>query len=141
MVTQILNFGLPAAIDVLFTGADLHANYQLAAALMKQIKQVPGTVDTHIHQRLDLPTVSLRMDRTQLQLLGLTANDVAQNLLISTSGTSQTSPGFWLDPANGVVYNMSVQSPQYAVDSLDALLRTPVRSTAGSPAQTICAIW
>jgi multidrug efflux pump subunit AcrB len=137
MVTQILNFGLPAAIDVLFTGADLRANYQLAASLMKQIKQIPGTVDAHIHQRLDLPTVSLQMDRTQLQLLGLSANDVAQNLLISTSGTGQTSPAFWLDPSNGVVYNLAAQSPQYAVDSVDALLRTPVRSAAGNSPQTL----
>jgi multidrug efflux pump subunit AcrB len=134
IVTQILNFGLPAAIDVLFTGSDLRANYELAAKLMKQIKQIPGTVDTHIHQRLDLPTLTLRMDRTQLQGMGLTANDVAQNLLISTSGTTQTSPGFWLDPTNGVVYTLSAQSPQYAVDSLDALLRTPVRGlTAAAP--------
>ncbi len=137
MVTQILNFGLPAAIDILFTGADLRANYELAARLMKQIKQVPGTVDTHIHQRLDLPTLALQMDRTQLQLLGLSANDVAQNLLISTSGTSQTSPGFWLDPSNGVVYSMSAQSPQYAVDSVDALLRTPVRAASGSSPQLL----
>jgi CzcA family heavy metal efflux pump len=137
MVTQILNFGLPAAIDVLFSGADLHLNYALAAKLMKQIQQVPGTVDTHIHQRLDLPTLALRMDRTQLQSLGLSANDVAQNLLISTSGTTQTSPGFWLDPTNGVVYNLSAQSPQYAVDSVDALLRTPVRAASGDASQLL----
>src|SRR5271170_774327 len=123
MVTQILNFGLPAAIDVLFTGNDLRVNYGFAAQLVKQIRQIPGAVDTHIHQRLDLPTLTLHMDRTQLQGMGLTANDVAQNLLISTSGTTQTSPGFWLDPSNGVVYTLSAQSPQYAVDSLDALLR------------------
>jgi multidrug efflux pump subunit AcrB len=133
MVTQILNFGLPAAIDVMFTGSDVHANYRLAATLMKQIMQIPGTVDTHIHQRLDLPTLSLQMDRTQLQLLGLSANDVAQNLLISTAGTTQTSPGFWLDPANGVVYNVAAQAPQYAVDSVDALLRTPVRALTSAP--------
>ena len=137
IVTQILNFGLPAAIDVLFTGKDLRVNYELAAKLMKQIMQIPGTVDTHIHQRLDLPTLSLRMDRTQLQTLGLSANDVAENLLISTAGTTQTSPGFWLDPSNGVVYNLSAQSPQYAVDSLDALLRTPVRSASGSASQLL----
>ncbi len=128
MVTQILNFGLPAAIDVLFTGADLRTNYQLAAQLMKKVKEIPGTVDTHIHQRLDLPTLSLQMDRTQLQTLNLSANDVAQNLLISTAGTSQTSPGYWLDPSNGVVYNVTAQAPQYAIDSVDALLQTPVRS-------------
>jgi multidrug efflux pump subunit AcrB len=139
MVTQILNFGLPAAIDVLFTGADLRTNYQLAAQLMKEVKEIPGTVDTHIHQRLDLPTLSLQMDRTQLQTLNLSANDVAQNLLISTVGTTQTSPGFWLDPSNGVVYNVAAQAPQYAIDSVDALLQTPVRpaQAGGGPASQL----
>ena len=137
MVTQILNFGLPAAIDVLFTGADVRSNYEFAAQIMKQIKQIPGTVDTHIHQRLDLPTLALQMDRTQLQTLGLSANDVAQNLLASTAGTTQTSPGFWLDPANGVVYNLAAQSPQYAIDSVDALLRTPVRAASGGASQLL----
>jgi len=127
MVTQILNFGVPAPIDVQFTGADLRGNYLIAAKLMKQIQQVPGAVDTHIHQRLDVPTLSLAMDRTQLQQLGLSPSDVTQDLLISTSGTSQTAPSFWLNPANGVIYNLTVQSPQYSIDSLDALLRTPVR--------------
>jgi len=136
MVTQILNFGVPAPIDVQFTGPDLRGNYQIAAKLMKQIQRVEGTVDTHIHQRLDMPTVSLAMDRTQLQQLGLSPSDVAQDLLISTSGTAQTAPSFWLNPANGVIYNLTVQSPQYSVDSLDALLRTPVRpgATAASTA-------
>ncbi len=137
MVTQILNFGLPAAIDVLFTGNDMRSNYELAAKLMKQIKEIPGTVDTHIHQRLDLPTLALKMDRTQLQSLGLSANDVAQNLLISTAGSTQTAPGFWLDPSNGVVYNLAAQSPQYSVDSVDALLRTPVRADAGASPQLL----
>src|ERR1700729_214637 len=133
MVTQILNFGLPAAIAVLFTGADVRTNYEFAAKIMKKIKQIPGTVDTHIHQRLDLPTLALQMDRSQLQTLGLSANDVAQNLLATTAGTTQTSPGFWLDPANGVVYNLAAQSPQYQVDSVDALLRIPVRTAGGAP--------
>jgi multidrug efflux pump subunit AcrB len=137
MVTQILNFGLPAAIDVMFTGADVRSNYAFAAKIMKQIKLIPGAVDTHIHQRLDLPTLALQMDRTQLQTLGLTANDVAQNLLATTAGTTQTSPGFWLDPANGVVYNLAAQSPQYQIDSVDALLRTPVRTASGSSPQLL----
>jgi multidrug efflux pump subunit AcrB len=132
MVTQILNFGMPSALDVKITGADLRVNYDIAAKLMKQIKMVPGTVDTHIHQRLDLPTLSLNMDRTQLQTLGLSPNDVTTDLLVSTAGTTQTSPVFWLSPTNGVVYNLVVQSPQYAVDSLDALLRTPVRAAAAA---------
>jgi multidrug efflux pump subunit AcrB len=92
---------------------------------------IPGTVDTHIHQRLDLPTLALTMDRTQLQQLGLSPNDVTTDLLVSTAGASQTSPAFWLNPSNGVVYNLAIQSPQYAVDSLDSLLRTPVRAAAG----------
>jgi multidrug efflux pump subunit AcrB len=137
MVTQILNFGLPAALDVQIAGADVRGNYEIAAKLMKQIQRVSGTVDTHIHQRLDLPTLSLRMDRSQLQQLGLSASDVTQDLLVSTSGTTQTSPGFWLNPANNVVYNLAVQSPQYAVNSLDAILRTPVRNAAGGAPQML----
>jgi len=132
MVTQILNFGVPAPIDVQFTGADLRGNYLMAAKLMKQIQQVAGAVDTHIHQRLDVPTLSLAMDRTQLQQLGLSPSDVTQDLLISTSGTTQTAPSFWLNPANGVIYSLAVQSPQYSIDSLDALLRTPVRPASGA---------
>jgi len=131
MVTQILNFGLPAALDVKITGTDTRVDYEIAAKLMKRIRMVPGTVDTHIHQRLDLPTVSLKMDRTQLQQLGLTPNDVTSDLLVSTAGTSQTSPAFWLNP-NGVVYSLVVQSPQYTVDSLDALLSTSVRAAAAA---------
>jgi CzcA family heavy metal efflux pump len=137
MVAQILNFGLPAPIDVMFTGADVRTNFEFASKFMKQIKQIPGAVDTHIHQRLDLPTLALQMDRTQLQTIGLSANDVAQNLLITTAGTTQTSPGFWLDPSNGVVYNLSAQSPQYQIDTVDALLRTPVRTTAGTSSQLL----
>jgi multidrug efflux pump subunit AcrB len=136
MVTQILNFGMPSAIDVKITGAHSRVNYDIAAQLMKEIQKVPGTVDTHIQQRLDLPTLALNMDRTQLQQLGLSPNDVTSDLLVSTAGTSQTSPAFWLSPTNGVVYNLVVQSPQYAVDSLDTLLRTPVRAAQASLATT-----
>src|ERR1019366_10254542 len=98
MVTEILNFGLPAAIDVKITGSDLHGNYGVAATLMKRIQRIPGTVDTHIHQRNDLPALSLQVNRTQLQQLGLSTNDVAQNMLVSTAGTTQTAPAFWLNP-------------------------------------------
>jgi multidrug efflux pump subunit AcrB len=136
MVTQILNFGLPSAIDVKITGADLRLNYDIAAQLMKRIEMIPGTVDTHIHQRLDQPTVSLNMDRTQLQQLGLTPTDVTTDLLVSTAGTTTTSPAFWLSPTNGIVYSLTVQSPQYAVDSLNALLRTPVRAASAAVGTT-----
>ncbi|PIF77842.1 CzcA family heavy metal efflux pump [Variovorax sp. 54] len=133
IVTQILNFGLPAAIDVQFSGNDLAGNAARAAELTKAIRQIPGAVDAHVHQRLDGPALSLQMDRTRLQQYGLTASNVGQNVLIALSGSSQTAPAFWLNPANGVVYSIAVQSPQYTVDSLDALLNIPVgASGAGS---------
>ncbi len=134
IVTQILNFGLPAAIDVQFTGADLAANALLAAELTQQIRQIPGAVDAHVHQRLDAPALNLKMDRSRLQQVGLTAANVGQNVLISLSGSSQTAPAFWLNPQNGVVYNIAVQTPQYQIDSLDALLNMPVGSGASGPA-------
>ncbi|CAN5488061.1 efflux RND transporter permease subunit [soil metagenome] len=130
--TQILNFGLPAAIDVQFTGNDVLGNAALAAELTKAIRKIPGAVDAHVHQRLDGPVVDLRMDRTRLQQFGLGAANVGQNVLIALSGSSQTAPAFWLNPANGVVYNVVVQSPQYKVDSIDALLGIPVAPTPGA---------
>ena len=135
IVTQILNFGLPAAIDIQIAGADLTTNNQFASKLMKQVKQIPGAVDVHIQQKLNLPTVALKMDRDQIKQLGLNPVDVAQNVLVSLSGSFQTAPAFWLNPKNGVVYNVAVQTPQYQISDLDTLLRTPIRSAA-DPAAT-----
>ena len=126
IVTQILNFGLPAAIDVQFTGGNVAANARLAAELTGRIRAIPGAVDAHVHQRLDAPVIDMQMDRTRLQQVGLTAFNVGQNVLVSLSGSSQTAPAFWLNPQSGIVYNVAVQTPQYQVDSLDALLSTPV---------------
>ncbi len=126
IVTQILNFGLPAAIDVQFSGANMTKNAELAAELVKSVKTIPGAVDVHLHQRLDNPAVNLQMDRSRLQQVGLSASNVGQNVLIALSGSSQTSPAFWLNPQNGVVYSIAVQTPQYNIDSLDALLNIPV---------------
>jgi multidrug efflux pump subunit AcrB len=136
IVTQILNFGLPAAIDVQFTGADVAGNARLAAELTQQIRQIPGAVDAHVHQRLNAPVLNLQMDRTRLQQLGLSASNVGQNVLIALSGSSQTAPAFWLNPQNGVVYSVAVQTPQYQVDSLDALLNLPVGSGAAPTGAT-----
>ena len=135
IVTQILNFGLPAAIDVQFTGADVAANAQLAAELTQSIRHIPGAVDAHVHQRLNAPALSLQMDRSRLQQLGLSAANVGQNVLISLAGSSQTAPAFWLNPQNGVVYSIAVQTPQYQVNSIDALLGMPVGTGTG-PAAT-----
>ncbi len=120
--TQILNFGLPAAIDVQFSGSDVVGNTALASELTRAIRKIPGAVDAHVHQRLDGPVVDLQMDRTRLQQFGLGATNVGQNVLIALSGSSQTAPAFWLNPQNGVVYNVVVQAPQYKIDSIDALL-------------------
>ena len=132
IVTQILNFGLPAAIDVQFTGANLEQNADLAAELLKSIKQIPGAVDAHVHQRMDGPILDMQMDRTRLQQVGLNAFNVGQNVLVSLSGSSQTAPAFWLNPQNGVVYNVAVQTPQTSVDSLDTLLNMPVAGTGNA---------
>src|SRR5205085_8047390 len=132
MVTQILNFGLPAAIDVQFSGASMLANAELAGELVKSIRKIPGAVDAHVHQRLDAPVVNLQMDRTRLQQMGLSAFNVGQNVLVSLAGSSQTAPAFWLNPQNGVVYSVAVQTPQYQVDSLDSLLNLPVAATGDS---------
>jgi multidrug efflux pump subunit AcrB len=136
IITQILNFGLPAAIDVKVTGNNVHENAALAAEMVKEIRTIPGAVDTHVHQRLDAPALDMQMDRTRLQQLGLTASNVGQNVLISLSGSSQTSPAFWLNPQSGIVYQIQVQSPQYRVDSMDALVNMPVAAT-GTAASTV----
>ncbi|CAB3788610.1 efflux RND transporter permease subunit [Paraburkholderia fynbosensis] len=137
IVTQILNFGLPAAVDVQISGANQQGNLEVARKLLKQVRVIPGTVDTHIQQKLDEPVINLQMDRTRLQQLNLSANDVAQNVLISLSGSSQTSPGFWINNKNGVEYKVAVQTPQYQVSSIDELLRTPVSGAATGPTQLL----
>ncbi|MEI6318005.1 MAG: efflux RND transporter permease subunit, partial [Pseudomonadota bacterium] len=142
IVTQILNFGLPAAIDIQFSGSRMEQNAELAGELVKSIRQIPGAVDVHVHQRLDNPSIDLRMDRARLQQVGMTAFNVGQNVLISLSGSAQTAPAFWLNPANGVVYSVQMSAPQYSVDSLDGLLNIPVGaagvgSLAGSAPQVL----
>ena len=138
IVTQILNFGTPAPIDVAVTGANQRGNYLVAEKLAKEIRHIPGAVDVHVQQAFDEPTLHLDVDRTRAQSVGLQAKDVAQNLLVSLSSSFQTSPAFWLDPKNGVDYNVAVQSPQYRVDSYQALENTPVTGTApGTPPQII----
>ena len=128
IVTQILNFGLPAAIDVQLTGNDLLGNAELAAEITKEIAKIPGAVDAHVHQKLNAPGIALEMDRSRLQQMGLNAQNVGQNVLIALSGSSQTSPAFWLNPKNGVVYSIVIQNPQYSFQTLNDLLSIPVSS-------------
>jgi CzcA family heavy metal efflux pump len=138
IVTQILNFGTPAPIDVAISGNNINGNYVVAQKLANEMRHIPGAVDVHVQQALDEPTLHMDIDRTRVQSVGLQAKDVAQNLLVSLSSSFQTAPAFWLDPRNGVSYNVAVQTPQYRVDSYQALQNTPVTgAVAGARPQII----
>ena len=135
IVGQILNFGLPSPIDVQVTGPAKNdkENYAVALKLANRIREVRGAVDVHIQQVTSYPTFYVDVDRTRASQLGLTQRDVANDLLISLSSSSQTAPNYWLNPINGVNYSVAVQTPQYKIDSLDALKQSPI--SAGKLAQ------
>jgi CzcA family heavy metal efflux pump len=138
IVTQILNFGSPAPIDIAFMGNNQRGNFLVAEKLASEIRHIPGAVDVHVQQAFDQPTLHMEIDRTRVQSVGLQARDVAQNVLVSLSSSFQTAPAFWLDPKNGVSYNVAVQTPQYRVDSYQALMNTPITASApGSPSQVL----
>jgi multidrug efflux pump subunit AcrB len=129
MVSQILNFGLPAPIDVQIVGNDLEGNRLYADALLSKLKYVSGTADMRIQQPFDQPYLNLRVERTKAEQLGFSAHDIAQNLLVSLSGSFQTSPGFWLDPKNHVSYSIATQTPQYRTATLQDLQNIPITGT------------
>jgi len=139
MVSQILNFGLPAPIDVQVVGNDLEGNRLYASRLLERMKNVSGTADMRIQQPFDEPYLRLRVERTKAEELGFTAHDIAQNLLVSLSGSFQTSPTFWVDPKNRVSYQIATQSPQYRTDSLQQLVNIPVTGTNPSAALSLMA--
>jgi multidrug efflux pump subunit AcrB len=130
IVGQILNFGLPAPIDIQVVGRNRKANYELAKQIEARVARVPGAVDVHLHQIVDAPELFVNVDRTRANQMGLTQRDVANNLLISLSSSGQVAPNYWLNPQNGVNYLVSVQTPQHQIDSIDALQSTPI-ITAG----------
>jgi len=131
IVTQILNFGLPAPIDVQVVGTDMQSSYGIAQQIANKMRHIPGTADVHVQQLLSLPTLHMDIDRTRVTQVGLTARDVAQSALVSLSGSFQTSPNFWLNPVNEVTYQMAVQSPQYRMTNLQDLMDIPVISQQG----------
>ncbi|HEX4770418.1 MAG TPA: efflux RND transporter permease subunit [Bryobacteraceae bacterium] len=126
IVTQILNFGLPAPIDVQIVGNNVEQSRAFADRLLPQMRQIPGAVDLHIHQVFDGPKLHIQVDRTKAAQIGLTQNDVARNMLNTLSGSLQTQPTFWLNPQNGVSYSMVAQTPQYDIQSLQDLHNIPV---------------
>jgi multidrug efflux pump subunit AcrB len=141
MVTQILNFGLPAPVDIQVIGHDLDGDRAWATQLLQHIRQVPGIADPRIQQPFDDPYLHLRVDRTKAEEIGFTAHDIAQNLLVSLSGSFQTSPTFWLDPRTGVSYSIAIQTPEYREDSLQDLMTTPVTGTnATAPPSLIASL-
>jgi CzcA family heavy metal efflux pump len=131
IVTQILNFGLPAPIDVQVVGNDTQSGYAIAQRIANRMRHIPGTADVHVQQQLSLPTVHMDIDRTRVTQVGLTAREVAQSALVSLSGSFQTAPNFWLNPKNGVTYSIAVQSPQYRMTDLRDLMNIPVISQQG----------
>ena len=131
IVTQILDFGLAAPIDIQIVGPDLYGNRALAERMLNEVNYVPGAADARIQQPFDMPNLTVKVDRTRARDIGMTQLDVAQNLLVALSGSFQTTPSFYLDPKNGVSYNVAVQAPQYGVDTLAALNGLPIR---GNPA-------
>ena len=126
IVSQILNFGLPAPIDVQISGPNLIANHAFATNLLGQLRNVPGIVDLRIHQLFDLPRIQVNVNRTKALESGYSQLDVANSLLISLSGSSQTQPTYWLDPKNGVTYSLVAQMPQYDVSSVGDLNNIPI---------------
>ncbi|MBV9938333.1 MAG: efflux RND transporter permease subunit, partial [Acidobacteriaceae bacterium] len=126
ITSQIVNFGLPAPIDLQVVGRNAEANYRIAQKLAGRIARIPGAADVHVHQVTAQPEIRLNVDRIKASQLGLTQRDVTSSMLISLSGSGTVAPNYWLNWANGVNYNIGVQTPQYRIDSLDALLRTPI---------------
>jgi len=140
IVTQILNFGLPAPIDLQVVGRNFEANHRFATALEKRIATVPGIVDLRVHQPFNQPALSFDVDRTRAAATGFTQRDVANNLLISLSGSSQTTPTIWLNPATGVTYQVATQTPQHDLTSLQDIGNIPITGGPASHPQVLEAL-
>ena len=137
IVSQILNFGAPAPIDIQIRGANLSANFDYANTLLKKIRQIPGIADVRIQQSARSPVFEVNMDRSQALDMGITPRDVTNNLVVNLAGSSQVAPTYWLNPANGVSYSIVMQTPQYNLNSLDSLANIPIISGAGNNQQVL----
>jgi len=136
IVSQILNFGLPSPIDIQITGFNVNGNRDYANALLQKMRAIPGAVDLRIQQAFDYPQINVDVDRSKAELLGLTQQNVASNMLVSLSGSFQTNPSFWIDPKTGTQYSVATQTPQARLDSLNDLATTPLTATGGSASGT-----
>lgn len=140
IVSQILNFGAPAPIDIQIRGANLEANYTYAQKLLKRVRAIPGVVDARIQQSNKAPVFKVELDRTQAQQLGLTTRDITNSLVVNLAGSSQVSPTYWLNQANGVSYPIVIQTPQHQLDSLAALQNLPVGNGTTASSTTLGAL-
>lgn len=137
IIGQILNAGLPAPVNVQVTGTNRAENIVVARTLEHRLRQIPGAVDVYLQQRLEAPQLNVNVDRTRASSLSLTQREVANDLLVSLASSGQSQPNVWLNPQNGVQYNVSVQTPQYRMASLEALGRTPVAGASNGPPQLL----
>jgi multidrug efflux pump subunit AcrB len=137
IVSQVLNFGLPSPIDIQIMGRDQKKNFEIAQGIAAQLRAIPGAVDVHVQQMFDLPSLRLQADRIKLQEVGYTERDVAASLLVALSGSFQTAPSFYLNPSNGVSYQVASQTPQYQLDSLPSLAAMPVTGPSGAVPQLL----
>src|SRR5205807_2571471 len=126
IISQILNFGLPSPVEIQVVGNDRVANRDVAQKLMASLRSVRGLVDLHIQQPADALAINVDVDRVKAMEAGFQQHEVAQDLLIALSGSSQTAPNFWLNPKNGVSYPVTTQAPQYRLDSLEPLRGIPL---------------
>ena len=129
LATQVLNFGVPSQIDVRVLGRDRTGNLAVANDLRHRLADIPGLVDVHLQQEMNAPALRYTIDRTRAQELGLTAQQVANQMNISLSSSEQVSPNFWTDEKSGIPYYLAVQTPEYRIDSIGALNNTPIAST------------
>ena len=137
IVSQILNFGLPAPIDIQVVGRSVEANRKFALTLLERLRQITGIADLRVQQSFDQPKLDVTVDRTKAQQAGFSQREVASNLLITLSGSFQTNPTFWLNPKTGVSYNVITQAPQYDLDSLQALSNIPLTGQGGAKSEIL----
>jgi multidrug efflux pump subunit AcrB len=128
IVSQILNFGAPAPIDLQVRGNNINANFTYANKLLSRIRRIPGVADARIQQSPNNPTFNVDVDRTRAQYVGLTERDVTNSLVVNLAGSGQVAPTYYLNPDNGVSYSIVMQTPQYQIDSLNALQTLPITS-------------
>jgi CzcA family heavy metal efflux pump len=137
MISQILNFGVPAPVDIQLIGPNERANFQLAQQITNRIQHIPGAVDVHVQQLRSYPAIFLDVDRTRVQSVGLSQQDVANSVLLTLSSSSTVAPSFWVNPANGFEYNVAVQAPQYKIDNMQSLNNIPIASATTTAPQLL----